>query len=82
MRLFTFFLELFEGPSRVRLLESEVAHLRRHVGMLVRAKEAQEADEMERRMTRGLEEARTAQAGGRSSTRLDATQAASDGGRP
>lgn len=63
MRLFTFFLELFEGPSRVRLLESEVAHLRRHVGMLVRAKEAQEADEIERRMTRGLEEARAVMAG-------------------
>lgn len=82
MRLFTFVLGLLEAPSRVRLLESEVAYLRRHVGVLMRAKEAEEADEMERRMTRGLEEARVAQGGGRSSTRLTATQAASDGGRP
>ena len=63
MRLITFLLSLLEGPSRVRLLESEVAHLRRHVGMLMRAKEAQDAEEMERRMARGLEETRAVLSG-------------------
>lgn len=56
MRLITFLLNLLEGPSRVRLLESEVARLRRHVGVLMRAQDARDTEEMERRMARGLGE--------------------------
>jgi len=74
MRLITFLLSLLEGPSRVRLLESEVAYLRRHVGVLMRAQDARDTEEMERRMARGLDDARAVMAG-RQTTRLPGAEA-------
>ncbi len=68
-RLLDWLMGLAEAPSRVRLLESELAHLRRHVGVLMRAKEAEDAAAMERRVQRGLDESRAVMAG-RTTTRL------------
>lgn len=84
-RFLSWLLGIAEAPSRVRLLESEVAHLRRHVGMLVRAKEAADAEEMERRMRRGLDDARAVVAGhptGQTTRPTGAADAKAKGGQP
>ena len=85
MRLIAFVLNLLEAPSRVRRMEGEVAHLRRQVGVLMRAEDARSIDEMERRLVRGLSDSRAVMAG-HPTTRLPSTQGAAPadakGGQP
>ena len=85
MRLITFLLNLLEGPSRVRLLESEVAHLRRHVGVLMRAQDARDTEEMKRHITHNLQKTHTV-LNGHQATRLPGAKlseaANGEGGQP
>ncbi len=73
--LFGFVMTMLEAPSRIRLLEGEVAHLRRQVGAHARLLDGElMARRAERAMERGRAETHAALAGATTTTPASAPE--------